>query len=118
MQGVYMTISSALTLSGTPKDAGNYLISVKITDQQGREAVSNTLPFHVYTGEETLADRLVTDNFKQYESVCGCMGYHGNHGQSKTLEAMWMVKQKAFVFRKTWKHGRISCERNLRISGL
>ena len=68
MQGVYMTISSALTLSGTPKDAGNYLISVKITDQQGREAVSNTLPFHVYTGEETLADRLVTDNFKQYES--------------------------------------------------
>ena len=68
MKGVYMTISSALTLSGTPKDAGNYLVSVKITDQQGREAVSNTLPFHVYSGEETLADRLVTDNFKQYES--------------------------------------------------
>lgn len=87
MQGVYMTISSALTLSGTPKDAGNYLISVKITDQQGREAVSNTLPFHVYTGEETLADRLVTDNFKQYESGLYA-GISWEPWQSKTLEAM------------------------------
>ena len=61
-----MTISSDLTLSGTPKDAGSYLISVSITDMQGRTATSNTLPFQVYTGEETLADRLTTDNLKQY----------------------------------------------------
>lgn len=66
MKGVYMTISSDLTLSGTPKDAGSYLISVSITDMQGRNATSNTLPFQVYTGEETLADRLTTDNLKQY----------------------------------------------------
>lgn len=66
MKGVYMTISSDLTLSGTPKDAGSYLISVSITDMQGRTATSNTLPFQVYTGEETLADRLTTDNLKQY----------------------------------------------------
>ena len=66
MSGVYMTISSDLTLNGTPKDAGAYLISVSITDTQGRTAVSNALPFNVYTGEETLADRLTTDNLKQY----------------------------------------------------
>ena len=66
MSGVYMTISSDLTLNGTPKDAGAYLISVSITDTQGRTAVSNSLPFNVYTGEETLADRLTTDNLKQY----------------------------------------------------
>ena len=66
MSGVYMTLSSDLTLNGTPKDAGAYLISVSITDTQGRTAVSNALPFNVYTGEETLADRLTTDNLKQY----------------------------------------------------
>ena len=48
MKGVYMTISSNLTLNGTPKDAGTYLVSVSITDDQGRTAVSNTLPFRVY----------------------------------------------------------------------
>lgn len=58
MKGVYMTISSNLTLNGTPKDAGTYLVSVSITDDQGRTAVSNTLPFRVYSGDETLAERL------------------------------------------------------------
>lgn len=66
MQGVYMTISSGVTLSGIPKDAGNYVVSVSIEDMQGRKAVSNTLPFHVYTGEETLAEELVTENLKHY----------------------------------------------------
>ena len=65
MQGVYMTISSDLTLSGTPKDPGSYLVSVSIEDQQGRSAVSNTLPFRIYSGEETLAD-LKKENFKDY----------------------------------------------------
>ena len=63
MKGVYMTISSDLTLNGTPKDAGTYLVSVSITDDQGRTAVSNTLPFRVYSGDETLADRLKEENF-------------------------------------------------------
>lgn len=66
MQGVYMTVSSALSLSGTPKDPGKYLVSVTITDMQGRTATSNTLPFNVYSGEEKLADQLVKDNLKQY----------------------------------------------------
>ena len=66
MQGVYMTLSSALSLSGTPKDPGKYLVSVTITDMQGRTATSNTLPFNVYSGEEKLADQLVEDNLKQY----------------------------------------------------
>lgn len=66
MQGVYMILSSALSLSGTPKDPGKYLVSVTITDMQGRTATSNTLPFNVYSGEEKLADQLVKDNLKQY----------------------------------------------------
>ncbi|MCI6537121.1 hypothetical protein [uncultured Eubacterium sp.] len=68
MKGVYMTISSSLTLSGIPKDAGKYLVFVSIEDMQGCTAVSNTIPFHVYTGEETLADELVKENLKQYEN--------------------------------------------------
>ena len=68
MEGVYMTVSSDLTLNGTPKDPGTYLISVSITDDQGRTAVSNTLPFKIYKGDEKLADRLKEENFKQYES--------------------------------------------------
>ena len=69
MEGVYMpAISSSLSLSGTPKDPGSYLISVTVTDDQGRTATSNALPFRIYTGEETLADQLVPGNLKQYAS--------------------------------------------------
>lgn len=68
MEGVYMTISSALTLNGTPKDPGTYQVSVSITDNQGRTAVSNALPFKIYKGDEKLADRLKEENFKKYES--------------------------------------------------
>lgn len=65
MEGVYMTISSALTLRGTPKDPGSYLISITVTDDQGRTATSNTLPFRIYTREETLAERLQLKNLTQ-----------------------------------------------------
>ena len=68
MKGVYMTLSSDLTLNGVPKDAGSYLVSVHIEDDQGRSANSNTLPFRIYTGEETLADQIKTENLKQYQS--------------------------------------------------
>ena len=68
MKGVYMTLSSDLTLNGVPKDAGSYLVSVHIEDDQGRTANSNALPFRVYTGEETLADQIKTENLKQYQS--------------------------------------------------
>lgn len=66
MSGVYMPISSDFTLSGTPKDAGKYLVSVSIEDKQGRKATSNTLPFMIYTGEETLAEQIKIENLKQY----------------------------------------------------
>lgn len=65
MEGVYLTLSSALTLNGTPKDAGDYLISISVADDQGRTAESNALPFTIYTGNEKLADRLVLDNLTQ-----------------------------------------------------
>ena len=68
MEGVYMTQSSDLTLNGTPKDPGTYLISVSIEDKEGRKATSNTLPFRIYSGEETLAEQIKTDNLKQYAS--------------------------------------------------
>ena len=68
MKGVYMTLSSDLTLNGTPKDAGSYLVSVHIEDDQGRTADSNALPFRVYTGEETLAEQIKTENLKQYSN--------------------------------------------------
>ena len=68
MKGVYMTLSSDLTLNGTPKDAGSYLISIHIEDDQGRTADSNALPFRIYTGEETLAEQIQTKNLKQYSN--------------------------------------------------
>ena len=68
MQGVYLTLSSDLTLDGTPKDAGKYLISISVEDDQGRTAVSNALPFVIYTGEETLADQIKTENLKKYSN--------------------------------------------------
>ena len=39
---------------------------MSIEDQQGRSAVSNTLPFRIYSGEETLADQMKKENFKDY----------------------------------------------------
>lgn len=68
MEGVYLTLSSDLTLDGTPKDAGKYLISISVEDDQGRTAVSNALPFVIYTGEETLADQIKTENLKKYSN--------------------------------------------------
>ena len=68
MEGVYITLSSDLTLNGTPKDPGTYLISVSIEDKEGRKATSNTLPFRIYSGEETLAEQIKTENLKQYAS--------------------------------------------------
>ena len=68
MEGVYMTTSSDLTLRGTPKDPGRYLISIHVEDNQGRKADSNELPFRIYTGKETLANQLKTENLKKYES--------------------------------------------------
>ena len=68
MEGGYMKTSSDLTLDGTPRDEGSYLISISITDDQGRTATSNSLPFRIYTGEETLADQIQIKNLKQYDN--------------------------------------------------
>ena len=66
MKGIYFVTSSKLSLNGTPKDAGKYLISVSVEDTQGRKAESNVLPFVIYTGEETLAEQIKIENLKQY----------------------------------------------------
>ena len=78
MKGVYLTSSSDLTLDGTPKDAGKYLISISVEDDQGRTAVSNALPFVIYTGEETLADQIKIENLKQYSNDLYSAGYAFN----------------------------------------
>ena len=87
MKGVYVTLSSDLTLNGTPKDAGSYLVSVHIEDNQGRTADSNALPFRIYTGEETLADQIKVENLKQYQSGLYAWDIM-EHGRSKILEVM------------------------------
>lgn len=65
MKGVYSIYDSSVTLSGTPAEAGEYPISVTITDDQGRTATSNALIFKVYSGQEYLADQLILDNCTQ-----------------------------------------------------
>ena len=104
MSGVYMPISSDLTLSGTPKDAGKYLVSVSIEDNQGRKATSNTLPFMIYTGEETLAEQIKMKTSSSMQTAC-MLGISWSRGPSRTSAAMWTVKKKASVYRLTSKSG-------------
>ena len=58
MAGVFIKLSSALMLSGTPNKAGDYQIFVELHDNYGRTAVSNALPFSVYAVETPLSDVL------------------------------------------------------------
>ena len=62
MAGVYSIHDGSITLAGTPAKPGIYDISVTITDELGRTATSNTLPFRIYSGEETLQDQLTLAN--------------------------------------------------------
>ena len=62
MAGVYSVHDGSLTLAGTPANVGTYDISVSITDEDGHTATSNSLPFRVFSGEETLKDQLVLSN--------------------------------------------------------
>ena len=62
MAGVYSIHDGSVTLAGTPAKPGIYDISVTITDDLGRTATSNTLPFRIYSGEETLQDQLTLAN--------------------------------------------------------
>ena len=62
MAGVYSVHDGSITLAGTPAKPGIYDISVTITDELGRTAMSNTLPFRIYSGEETLQDQLTLAN--------------------------------------------------------
>lgn len=65
MTGVYSIYDSALTLSGTPKNAGTYPVSVTITDESGRTVTSNALDFKVYGTKESLSDHLKLENATQ-----------------------------------------------------
>ena len=62
MAGVYSVHDGSITLAGTPAKPGIYDISVTITDELGRTATSNPLPFRIYSGEETLQDQLTLAN--------------------------------------------------------
>lgn len=62
MAGVYSIHDGSVTLAGTPAKPGIYDISVTITDELGRTATSNALPFRIYSGEETLQDQLTLAN--------------------------------------------------------
>lgn len=62
MAGVYSVHDGSVTLAGTPAKPGIYDISVTIIDELGRTAASNTLPFRIYSGEETLQDQLTLAN--------------------------------------------------------
>lgn len=62
MAGVYSVHDGSVTLAGTPAQSGIYNISVTITDELGRTASSNTLPFRIFSGEETLKKQLIIDN--------------------------------------------------------
>lgn len=62
MIGVYSVHDGSVTLAGTPAKAGNYEISVTITDELGHKATSNGLTFRIYSGDETLKAQLVLDN--------------------------------------------------------
>ena len=61
MSGSYNVYDSSVTLTGTPKKAGTYEVTVTITDNQGRAATSAPLLFKIYSGEEYLEDQLNTD---------------------------------------------------------
>lgn len=62
MAGIYSVHDGSVTLAGTPAKAGTYDISVTITDELGRKATSNALPFLIFSGEETLENQLVLAN--------------------------------------------------------
>lgn len=56
--GVNTSLGDSITLQGTPKTPGFYLVSVRVTDEVGRSAESNALPFRIYSGEEKLSEQL------------------------------------------------------------
>ena len=59
MVGVYSVYDGSVTLAGTPETAGEYKISVVVTDTQGRTAQSNELTFKIYDLEETTLDEQI-----------------------------------------------------------
>ncbi|MGJ0845726.1 S-layer homology domain-containing protein [Tissierella praeacuta] len=61
MVAVYSPYDSSLTLKGIPKKAEKYRIYVVVTDSKGNTVKSESLPFNIYTGKETLEERLTTD---------------------------------------------------------
>lgn len=72
MKGTYSPYDSSLSLDGTPKDVGNYLVSVTVTDKSGRTVTSDPLSFKIYSKNEKLADHLKLANATktQTENIC------------------------------------------------
>ena len=62
MSGVYSIWDSSLSLSGVPDKVGTYPVSVTVTDENGRTAVSNELYFKIFARNEKLEDYLKLEN--------------------------------------------------------
>ena len=65
MSGVYSIWDSSLSLSGVPDKVGTYPVSVTVTDETGRTAVSNELYFKIFARNEKLEDYLKLENAVQ-----------------------------------------------------
>ncbi len=61
----YDTVYGQVKLSGTPAQAGDYTVTLQFTDTEGRTAVSNSVAFKIYSGDEKLCDQLVLENCSQ-----------------------------------------------------
>lgn len=110
-----MTISSDLTLSGTPKDPGSYLVSVSIESAGTQRSQQHTAIQNLQ--RQTLADQMKKENFKDY----------GNGLYAWDIMEPWAISKFgsnvngeerrpcASVFGSMVRFPR---ERNLRISGV
>ena len=92
--GIYGEInpfSGDLFLRGVPEQAGNFKVSVYLDTDKG-SAVSNTLDFKVYTGNEKLIDQLSYENCTQtadgkymYDCVPWYMQEFGGENETVTV---------------------------------
>ena len=65
VSGEFDMFAGTVSLSGTPAKAGDYTVTLSFTDTEGRTAVSNSVDFKIYSGDETLRDQLILDNCSQ-----------------------------------------------------
>lgn len=65
MESSFNWFSGELALTGVAGTPGHYEVRVELTGTEGRSDTSNALPFTVWSGSETLAERLRLENCTQ-----------------------------------------------------